>query len=68
MIWQLNPHDQSTLTLVTAWDSESIYENPNGWAEEIMKAEAILGARWIRIVTTGVDLDKIRERWETVSV
>lgn len=68
MIWQLDSYDQSTLTLVTAWDRETIEENPDGWAEEIMKAEAVLGARWLRIVQTSVDLDKIRERWGVVSV
>jgi hypothetical protein len=68
MIWACLSEDTGDVTLVEAWDDDTVSENAAGWAAARTKAEQDHGARNIRITSTTVNIDAVRDAFLPVAV
>jgi hypothetical protein len=68
MIWAIVPDQPEAPWLITAWDSESIAGNEDGWLEELAKAEEEYGGRYVRVTKTAVNYDAVVESFQPVEV
>ena len=69
MIWV--KYSDGTLTLVDAWDDDTVMENPEGWQERLDHAltSSASGRRDdVRVVKTSVNFDAVRSAFEIPTV
>lgn len=61
MIWV---QDSDITWLESAWDADSVSENPAGYKEAIDKAIASWGAEHVRVVITAVDFNAVQAAFQ----
>lgn len=68
-IWAIEPSDPDGFPyLIQSWDEVCISDNPDGWKDELAKANSSYGGENVRILSVTIPSSDVRKLWSVQSV